>query len=108
MINEDDTELHDFRSVVYEIRMYGYMRKLGFNIRALSYNKTPDFLVPNKFYIECIISTPGQEGIINVSQIEGIESSTIDDPRFGVRFIRMKYIQITICMGFIYKRIIGF
>lgn len=93
MIDSDDNDNQDFRSVVYEIRLYNYIKNLGLNIQAQNDDKGgPDFLVPEKCYIECIISTTGKEEIISIPQNKGIGSTTTNDHRLGISRLSNSFI----------------
>lgn len=58
----EDLEYHNFFSIVHELRLYEYVKKLGINISATNDTKAgPDFL-SDLGYIECVCLTKGQEG----------------------------------------------
>lgn len=95
VVEEDNSQSEIlFRSIVYEIRLYDYIKRLGFNIIASNDNKAgPDFHIPDVCYIEAVLASTGKEDIINISKLKGISATTSDNPKWGVSRLTYSFIE---------------
>lgn len=58
----EDPELQEFYSIVHELRLYQYIKDLGFKITAMNDSKAgPDFRT-DMGYVECVCATKGRSG----------------------------------------------
>ena len=63
LVENDDSELQEFYSIVHELKTYHFLKTKGLAITAQNDNKKgPDFYCEELGYIECVSVTRGEKG----------------------------------------------